>query len=171
MSGAFALMEAKRSLAESVPATDTRVSFPSNYKSEFENYLSLDRTGNPDQVIRLFANKTARDAAQAGKPLPSGSVLVGEIYKAKTDEAGNVVTSELGRRVRGKFAAVAVMEKRDGWGAALSEELRNGDWDFGIFSPAGERLAGKDLNSCRSCHAPLKDTQHLFSLEHLSAAP
>ena len=30
-----------------------------------------------------------------------------------------------------------------------------------------ERL-NKDLNTCRSCHAPLAKTQHLFSLEHLA---
>jgi len=147
---------------------DERVSFPADYRSEFSNYLSLDRTGTPDQVIRLFANDKAIAAAKAGEPLPEGSVLVGEIYKARKDAEGKVITSALGRRVRDKLAAVAVMEKQSGWGAALSEDLRNGDWDFGIFSPQGERLANKDLNACRSCHAPLKDTQHLFSLEHLS---
>ena len=147
-------------------ADEERISFPADYSTKFQNYLSLDRVQNDDQIIRLFANDIALTAAKEGRELPNGSVIVGEGYKAKKDEDGNVVESSLGRRVRAKLAAVAVMEKGDGWGAAFSEDLRNGDWDFAIFSPDGKRL-NKDINACRSCHAPLKETQHLFSLEHL----
>jgi len=93
-------------------------------------------------------------------------VIVGEVYKAKKDKDGNVIESSLGRRVRDKLAAIAVMEKGQGWGSTLPEDMRNGDWDFAIFSPEGERL-NKDLNACRSCHAPMTKTQHLFSSDHL----
>ena len=147
-------------------ADDERISFPENYK-DFENYLSLDRVQNHDQIIRLFANDAALEAAREGRELPNGSVLVAELYKAKKDADGNVIESSLGRRVRDKFFALAVMEKQDGWGDTLPEQFRNGDWDFAIFSPDGKRL-NKDLNGCRGCHAPLTSTQHLFSLEHLS---
>lgn len=148
-------------------ADDERISFPRDYKTQFENYLSLDRVQNPDQIIRLFANNVAIEAVKQGRELPAGSVIVGEVFKAKKDDDGNVVTSSLGRRVRDKLAAVAVMEKGEGWGAKFPDELKNGDWDFAIFAPDGERL-NKDLNTCRSCHAPLAKTQHLFSLEHLA---
>ncbi len=148
-------------------ADEERISFPADYKTAFTNYLSLDRVQNDDQIIRLFANDTALDAAGAGKELPDGSVLVGEIYAAKKDDKGNVVTSSLGHRIRGKLAAIAVMQKGDGWGARFPEDLRNGDWDFAIFSPDGKRL-DKDLNACRQCHAPLTDKQHVFSIEHLT---
>ena len=60
------------------------------------------------------------------------------------------------------------MQKQKGWGDKFSEDLRNGDWDFAIFKPTGERLIKKDLNECRACHAPLKGTQNLFSLEHMA---
>ena len=132
-----------------------------------QNYVSLDRTQNADQVIRLFAPKEALDAAKSGTELPYGTVLVAEIYKAKKNRDGEVIKSSLGRRIRDKFAAIAVMQKEKGWGEQYPEALRNGDWDFAIFNPKGERLVDKDLNSCRGCHAPLKDTQHLFSLEHM----
>lgn len=148
-------------------ADDERISFPANYSTKFHNYLSLDRVQNDDQVIRLFANEIALTAAKEGRELPNGSVIVGEVYKAKKDKDGKVVESSLGRRIRDKLAAIAVMQKGEGWGAAFSEDLRNGDWDFAIFSPDGKQL-NKDLNACRSCHAPLKETQHLFSFEHLS---
>jgi len=147
-------------------ADEERISFPADYSTTFHNYLSLDRVQNDDQIIRLFANEIALKAAKEGRELPNGSVIVGEVYKAKKDKDGNVVESSLGRRVRDKLAAIAVMEKGEGWGATFSEEFRNGDWDFAIFSPDGKRLK-KDLNACRSCHAPLKETQHIFSFEHL----
>ena len=148
-------------------AAEERIAFPSDYQANMVNYVSLDRTQNDDQTIRLFAPEAALEAAKAGEELPDGTVLVAEIYKAKKDAGGEVMVSTLGRRIRDEFAAVAVMEKGTGWGDSFPEELRNGDWDFAIFSPAGERLVKKDLNECRACHAPLKDTQHLFSLEHM----
>jgi len=149
-----------------VVADEPRIAFPQDYKS-YKNYLSLDRTGNnTNQIIRLFANEAA--AAGTGKDgaLPNGSILVGEIYKAKLSDKGEPVESSLGRRVRGKLAAIAVMEKRQGWGSKFSAEFRNGDWDFAVFSPDGKRL-NKDLNSCRGCHAPLTQSDHLFSYDHL----
>lgn len=154
-------------MATTALASEERIQFPSSYKTEFTNYLSLDRVQNDDQIIRLFANEAAMKAAKEGRELPNGSILVGEIYRAKKDENGEVIVSSLDRRVRDKFAAVAVMQKGAGWGDKFSEGQRNGDWDFAIFSPDGKRL-DKDLNACRACHAPLKNTQHLFSLEHLA---
>ena len=154
-------------IASAAVAGDERIAFPSTYKSTFTNYLNLDRIQNEDQIIHLFANDTAIEAAQAGRELPNGSVLVGEIYAARKDENGKVQKSSLGLRIRDKLAAVAVMQKGENWGAAMPEDLRNGDWDFAIFSPDGTRLE-KDLNACRQCHAPLTGTQHLFSLEHLA---
>jgi len=147
-------------------AEEARIQFPENYATTFQNYLSLDRVQNPDQIIRLFANDHALSAGSKGSELPYGSVLVGEIYSARKDVDGKVVTSSLGRRIKDKLVAVAVMEKQKGWGDTFPEELKNGDWDFAIFSPDGQRL-DKDLNSCRQCHAPLKDSQHVFSIQHL----
>lgn len=148
-------------------AEEEGIAFPTGYASKFKNYLSSDRVQNPDQIIRLFANDVAMSGAKNGQPLPEGSVLVGEIYAAKKDAGGNVIVSSLGRRVSDKLVAVAVMEKRKGWGERFPEGLRNGDWDFAIFSPKGEKL-DKDLNACRSCHAPLASTDHLFSIEHIA---
>jgi hypothetical protein len=163
---AFALALGLGVVVNVAMADEERISFPADYSTKFYNYLSLDRVQNDDQIIRLFANDVALDAAREGRELPKGAVIVGEVYKAKKDKDGNVVESSLGRRIRDKLAAIAVKEKGKGWGAAFSEDLRNGDWDFAIFAPDGKRLK-KDLNACRSCHAPLKETQHLFSLDHL----
>lgn len=143
-----------------------RIDFPEGYESEFKNYLSLDRVQNPDQIIRLFANDIALEGRGEDGKFANGSILVGEIYAALKDDAGDIRESSLGHRIAGNFAAVAVMEKREGWGDIFPEGLRNDDWDFAIFSPDGERL-DRDLNGCRACHAPLTDIDFVFSVEHL----
>ena len=147
-------------------ADEHRVRFPADYGTAFANYLSLDRTQNPDQTIRLFANDTALGGAGEDGSLANGSVLVAEIYSALEDAEGQVITSELNRRIHNELLAIAVMEKQEGWGDAYPDALRNGDWDFAVFSPAGERL-DKDLNACRACHAPLKERDHVFSYRHI----
>lgn len=154
-------------VALAAPATAGEgITFPADYKTTFTNYLSLDRTQNEDQIIRLFANDKTLAAVKAGKEIPDGAVIVGEIYKAKLGPDGKPIVSSLGRRVRDKLAVIAVMEKRAGFGKDLPDELQNNGWDFAAFKPDGSG-AGKDHNTCRACHAPLKDTQHLFSLEHM----
>ena len=148
-------------------AQDSRIKLPTDYKSEFTNYLSLDRVQNHDQIIRLFTNDVAMKGMKDGGKFPYGSVLVAEVYKAKKDADGEVVKSELGRRVRDKFALIAVMEKQPGWGDNFKAEHKNGDWDFAAFKPDGSVAASKDLNACRSCHAPLGKSDHVFSFEHI----
>ena len=153
-------------LSTAVFAEEARIKFPADYQTTFTNYLSLDRTGNDDQIIRLYANDVAMQGVRESGEFPDGSVLIGEIYKAKKDDDGKVMESGLGRRVRDTFALVAVMEKQAGWGDAFSDELKNGDWDFAAFKPDGSP-ADKDIDACRACHSPLTDLRHVFSYEHL----
>jgi len=144
------------------------VNFPSNYKSSFTPYLSLNRTQNHDQYIRLYINDQGLSGTQEDGQLAYGSVIVAEIYKAQKDSDGKVLTSALGQRIANKFALVAVMERRKGAAAAYPEGLGNDDWDFAAFKPDGQRAA-KDLTACAACHAPLKQNHHLFSYEHIKA--
>jgi len=169
--GIFSVLNAKEPPAAVAKdkAAKAVVAFPVDYQKTFTNYLSLDRTQNDDQIIRLFANDIAMKGPDETGGLPFGSVLVAEVYKAKLDENKKVVTSELGRRIRDTFALVAVMEKGEHLGKGYPEELDNGNWEYGAFKPDGS-LAGKDLNSCRECHAPQKKMDYLFSMEHFPRA-
>ena len=148
---------------------DRVLQFPQGYSSEFTLYYSGDRVFNEDQTIRIYANPAVREAARSGDPLPSGSVLVAELYAALTNAEGKIIESALGRRLPGALKAIAVMERRDGWGNQYGADLSVGDWEFELFSPSGENL-GKDTTACRSCHQPLSDSEFVFSLEHLRAA-
>ncbi len=144
----------------------SRIHFPSNYKETFTNYLSLDRTQNVDQIIHLYANDIALKGVRSTGEFPDGSVLVGEVYKAKKDSDGKILESALGRRLQGNLAIVAVMEKQKGWGDKFPSGLKNGDWDFATFKVNGD-VAKNDLNTCRACHSPLRNFQNVFSYEHL----
>ena len=99
------------------------------------------------------------------KPMQGKIIAVGSGSK---DEQGKVLTSALGRRVKDKLLLVAVMEKQPGFGDGQTPNfnLHTGDWDFATYKPNGE-LAKKNLDACRACHAPLTQSDFLFSIEHL----
>ena len=147
---------------------DDRVGLPADYAETFTNYLSVDRQ-NGTQVMRMFANDIAMQGPGEDGRLADGAIIVAEIYPALTDADDNVIVTELGRFIQGQLAAIAVMEKQEGWGEAFPPELRNDDWDFAIFTPTGDRRDA-NLDDCRACHAPLTDRDHVFSLRHLPAA-
>ena len=113
------------------------ISLPENYKSSFTNYVSNDRIMNDDQTIRLFANDIAMQGPGEDGKLPYGSVIVAEVYKAMKDKNGNVISTNLNRRIRGDFALIAVMQREKGFGDNLPEGLKNEDWDFAAFKPDG----------------------------------
>lgn len=142
----------------------TDIKFPTDYKT-FKNYLSLDQTLSDEQIMRIFANDIAVKGMKENGVLPYGSVLTAEIYIAKKDKDGKVIESNLGKRIRNKLAVIAVMEKRKGASKKWTGDLNNGDWDFATFNPDGS-VAKNDLKQCAACHAPHKDKQHVFSIEH-----
>jgi hypothetical protein len=159
-------ISAALTLSAIVNADENNIAFPENYRQTFTNYLSLDRTQNPDQIIRLFANDLAMQGPGEDGKLPFGSILVAEIYKAKLDSENKVITSSLNRRIKDKLALIAVMQREEGWGSQYPDGVRNGNWDMAAFKADGTN-ANKDLVECLTCHAPLKSTNFVFSYDHL----
>ena len=88
--------------------------------------------------------------------------------QVEKDADGKVIESTLGQRLINKLALLAVMERREGAAAEYPEGMGNDDWDFAAFKPNGDR-ANKDLTQCAACHAPHKDSHHLFSYQHIIA--
>ncbi len=155
-------------IAGTALAGDVTLDLPADYRTTFDNYLISDRLGQDDQVMSMFANGIARDGARTDGRLPYGSVLIGEVYGAKKDADGAVVTSEIGRRVPAELKVIVMMERREGWDAQYDDALKVGDWEFEVFGPDGKNL-GKDTTACRECHHPLTDTEFTFSYAHIGA--
>gem|GEM_PF-754496 len=158
-------------LSGSVVSAEERVPFPTGYHDSFVEYLSIDRIMNPDQIMRIYANEAAQQGRDQQGHLPNGSVLVGEVYSVRKDDTGEVIVSSLGlsslgRRIEDKLVLIAVMERREGFAESSTSSVATGDWDFGAYTPDG-KVAAKELDECRICHAPLKDYEFMFSLDHL----
>ncbi|WP_210396135.1 cytochrome P460 family protein [Motiliproteus sediminis] len=153
-------------LAPPLWAGPENVADPGNYRTSFTQYFSGDRTANDKQVIRIFANETAIAGKQKDGKLPYGSVVVGELYSVKLGADGTAKVSDLGQRIPDQLAAIVVMERGKGFDQGYPDALTTGDWEFAVFSPAGERL-DKDITACRTCHHPLSDKEFLFSYQHL----
>ena len=139
------------------------VKLPDGYKTEFTNYDTRNR-GNGKQLAVLYANKKATDSA-SGSALADGSTIVMEIYKTVAGEDDKPLTGDDGLFEKGKFAAIAVMEKRSNWDASFDAAQRASGWGFAIYNTDGT-VKANDLN-CASCHVPLTDNDYLFSRSSL----
>ncbi len=146
----------------------TRVKFPTNYKSAFTHYLTINF---PDkkEVRRYYANRSALDAAREGKPLPEGSILFAEVYKATLDAEKNPVTGGDGFFEPGELAFFTAMQTEKGWGDGFPAELRNGNWNYAVFKTDQSLRPGTNQAKCLACHKPLDRDSYAFTLEKLAA--
>ena len=153
--------------AASHAVKDVELAFPADYKTTFSNYFTGDRQ-NGKQIISIYANDIAMKGAQTDGRLPYGSILIGELTPAVTDEEGDPLESSLGHLISSnKVAKIVMMQRIEGNDARYGDDLKVGDWEFEVFSASGENL-GKDTTACRECHHPLTDTEFMWSIEHLT---
>ena len=141
-----------------------KVAFPAGY-TEGRLYVKVDRPDNKT-VRDVYANAAAVREGQAGRPLPSGSVLSMEVYQAKVDDKSGLVRGPDGRLVKGGLVGVFVMEKRAGWGAEYPDSLRNGEWEYACFAADGQRQ-NVDTKPCFECHKPESAKDYVFTLNGL----
>ena len=152
----------------SVPGTagPDKIKFPEGWKSHVL-YTTVDRY-DVKQYRELYASSQAAvDAMKANRPLPDGTVLTLIQYKAQVDGAGAPVKDAKGRFVKGDMIAFAVMEKKAGYGTEYPPELRNGDWEYAVFSPAGALNEKANYKGCFECHKPHEKQDYVISLAAL----
>jgi len=143
-----------------------KISFPANWKDHVL-YITVDRADNKQYRELYASSKAAVDAMKAGQPLPHGTVLTLVQFKAEVDAQGNPVKGPDGRFVKGDIIAVAVMEKRQGFGTEYPAELRNGDWEYAAFAPDGKLNEKANYKACFECHKPHEKQDFVISLASL----
>jgi hypothetical protein len=139
-----------------------RVDFPAGYGSDFVRYQTVDKPKR--KTVRfLYVNESAL-AAATDEGLPSGMVIVMEDHKAVLGTDGTPVTDATGRFVpEPGITNIFVMEKRDGWGTAYAEDVRNGDWDYAWFVADGSRKPDAKFTGCLACHQAQADADYTFT--------
>ena len=159
-------------LAATAAVADTDlVAYPTDYKAKQVLYATVNNENaqRGNTVRDLYVTPEALAAIKAGRPLPSGTVITMEVYRAKQNEAKEYLKDAGGLFVKDQMTAVMVMEKRAGWGNDYPENIRNGEWEYGRFEVNGTRHADKNMQPCFTCHKPKSDTEYLFSMPQLQA--
>jgi len=147
----------------------SRVAFPEGYKESFVKYHTINFPATK-QVRYYYANKVAVQAARAGKPIPDGAVLFAEVHTVKLDAEKNPMKGADGFFVPEKLVAYTAMQTGAGWGNEFPEMLRNGDWNYAVFTPEKQQRAGVNQAECLACHKPLDKESFVFTLKELAAA-
>lgn len=147
----------------------SHVSFPEGYQGSFTKYHTINFPATR-QVRYYFANRAAVQAAKEGKPLPEGSVLFAEVHAAKLDADKKPVTGADGFFVADKLLFYTAMASGAGWGAQIPEMLRNGNWNYAVFTLDKKQRPGVNQAECLACHKPLDNVSYTFTLKALSQA-
>jgi cytochrome c553 len=147
----------------------TRVAFPEGYEKIYKKYVTINFPDRPE-VRYFYANPIAFQAAREGKPLPNGSVLFAEVYSPKLDANKKPIVGPDGFFVPDQIKAYTAMSRGDGWGSAIPDMLRNGDWNYAVFTPAKQHRPGVNQAECLACHKPLENVSYLFTLKQLTEA-
>lgn len=128
---------------------DGELAMPFNYKSWPVFLLDIEK---PSGHIRDIYINSIGASTKKGESFPNETVSVMEIYKS---------SRENGQLTKGELEKVFVMYKNDNWGSTAPVGLKTSDWVYGAFEPNGQP-AKVDYASCRGCHYPLAEKDHMF---------
>ncbi|MGZ5036523.1 MAG: cytochrome P460 family protein [Usitatibacter sp.] len=145
----------------------THISFPEGYERTFRKYVTMNFPDRPE-VRYFYANPVALQAAREGKPLPNGAMLFAEVYSPKLDADKKPITGSDGFYVPDQLKGYTAMARGDGWGSAVPDMLRNGDWNYAVFTPAKQHRPGVNQAECFACHKPLENVSYLFTASQLA---
>ena len=152
---------------ETAGAKKSQMTFPAGFPNGFTQYLT-DNNDKEQTVAKSYINAVGFAAVKAGKPLPDGTVIVVATYTAKLDASKKPVLAKDGSWTTDQVKGYSGMEARANWGQAVPELLRNGNWNYNLFTADKKP---RDLNQaiCLSCHKPQSSTSYVFLLKDIQA--
>lgn len=166
----FASLPGPSGSAKSAPLANvvkSNLVFPDDFKESFVKYHTINFPATK-QVRHYYGNKAAVQAAKAGQPLPDGSYLIAEVFAAKVDASGNPVKGSDGFFEAGKPLFYTAMGTGAGWGKDIPEALRNGNWNYAVFTLDKKPRPGVNQAECLACHKPLDGTSYTFTIKQLA---
>lgn len=155
MTAGFLWVSAGAAQSPAGDATLTRVTLPKDFATTFQRYDMVDKQDR--KIVRfLYVNKDALAKVVPDQPFPDGTILVMEDHGVVLEAGGDPIKGTAGRlQPTGRVKAIAVMEKRKGWGETnlFPPEKDNGDWEYASFKADGSPNPIK-LDACYACHLP-----------------
>jgi len=142
------------------------LTFPENFKDTYKKYHTINFPATR-QVRYYYANPAAVQAAKEGKPLPDGSYLIAEVFAAKLDAEQKPVVGSDGFYVAEKQLLYTAMGTGAGWGKDIPELLRNGNWNYAVFT-LDKKPRPINQAECLACHKPLDNVSYTFTLKQLA---
>jgi cytochrome c553 len=152
--------------AEVMAIKTSKMTFPRAFPKGFAVYHS-SFSAEDGAVSKSYVNAGALTAVRAGKPLPDGSMIMVVNYAAKLDDKKQPVREPGGDYAVDKALSYSGMEARAGWGKDIPELLRNGNWNYGLFT--ADKAPRAELNQavCLACHKPLAADSYVFTMKAL----
>jgi hemoglobin len=150
---------------------DGELQVPADYRS-WPKFLSDVARPDARQVRDIWINPVGA-RARSGEKFPNGTLIVMALYAAKASTDGSLLTGADGKPVKDKLLKVFVMGKNAGWGEAVPEGQRNGNWIYSAFLADAKTPSGDPIAPCRTCHLPLskQDFVHRYDEYFSSRAP
>ncbi|MCC6347090.1 MAG: cytochrome P460 family protein [Nitrospirales bacterium] len=140
--------------AASAETDKAEVKYPEGYRDWTHVKSMVIRKGHPlyesfGGIHHVYANDKALKAMKAGTPYPDGSVLIFDLFEAKS---GNNALVEGPRKVLG------VMQKD------AKKFGETGGWGFeGFKGDTRERAVSDPKGACFTCHEGQKGSDYVFS--------
>ena len=146
-------------------AAPENIRVPSGFASTFIPYTAVDKRDREPNVVRFMYISPEARVAESSQTLPEGTQIVMVERVAQTDGNGETVFNGDGRMIpTNEIYRITVSEKRSGVGAEYHEDMRIGDWEFGVFRPDGSPWPDVDFAECRACHKKASRTDYTFSV-------
>lgn len=121
-----------------------------------ESLVLFSTTTHSGVIGDKYTQRSAVEAAKAGRPLPYGTVIYGVEYE---DQDG----------VRGPVSRYILMEKVRGGGRSYPVSVRNGEWEYASYTPQKALITEDPVTRCLACHKSAADTEYLFGYDKLKA--
>jgi hypothetical protein len=146
-------------------AAPENITVPSGFASTFIPYTTVDKRDREPHVVRFMYISPETAAAESSQTLPEGTQIVMVERVAQTGANGETVFNGDGRMIpTSEVYRIIVSEKRPGIDAEYDEDMRIGDWEFGVFRPDGSPWPDIDFDECRECHKKAERTDYTFSV-------